>query len=63
MNLSHAEMKLRYRIAGNFQGRKLSRIGRKGALNFCGIKLSQNVKTGCIMGVVCLKFHEENFPG
>ena len=49
-----------YCIAGNFRGRKFSRIGRKGA--FCGEnKLSQNVKTGHIMGVACLKFHGENF--
>ena len=36
-----------YRIAGNFQGRKLP----------C------NVKTGCIMGVACLKFVEKTFAG
>ena len=38
---------------------KLVRItARKGA--FCG-ENSWNVKTGCIMGVVCLKFHGANF--
>ena len=50
-----------YRIAGNFRGRKLSRIGRKGA--FRGEKLSRNVKTGHIMGVACLEVRGENFRG
>ena len=43
-----------YRIAGNFRGRKLSRISRKGA--FRG-------ETGRIMGVACLEFRGENFRG
>ena len=45
----------KYRIAGNFRGRKLSRIGRKGR------KLSRNAKTDRIMGVACLEFRGENF--
>ena len=52
--------KLNYRIAGNFRGRKLSRIGRKAAFrgeNFRGML------TGCIMGVACLEFRGENFRG
>ena len=48
-----------YCIAGNFRGRKLSRIGRKGA--FRGENFSRNAKTGHIMGVACLEFRGENF--
>ena len=50
-----------YRTAGNFQGRKLSRIDRKGS--FRGEKLSRNAKTGRIMGVAYLEFRGENFRG
>ena len=39
-----------YRIAGNFQGRKLSWISRKRA--------SRNVKAGHTMGVACLNSRE-----
>ena len=52
-----------YRIVGNFRGRKLSRIGRKGAFrreNFRGIL---NTKIGRIVGVACLEFRGENFRG
>ena len=51
----------RYHIAGNFRGRKLSRIGRKGAFrreNFRGM-LNWSHK----IGVACLNFHGENFHG
>ena len=48
---------LYYRIAGNFRGRKLSWIGRKGA--FCVmLNWSHNG-----YGVACLKFCGENFCG
>ena len=51
-----------YRRVGNFRERKPRE-------NFCGLvgreysrrKLSWNVKIGRIMGMVCLKFHGENF--
>ena len=50
-----------YRIAGNFRGRKLSRVGRKGA--FCGENIRGMLKTDRIMGVACLEFRGENFRG
>ena len=46
------ELTTKYRIAGNFRGRKLSRIGRKGA--FCGENF-KNVKMslyGCGMPII-----------
>ena len=42
-------------VAGNFRGRKLSRIGRKGA--FRGENFRGMLKTGRIMGVACLEYY------
>ena len=48
----------KYRIGGNFRGRKLSRISRIGA--FRGENF-RRMLTGRIMGVACLEFRGENF--
>ena len=58
--MTYLTYQMRYRIAGNFRGRKLSRIGRIGAFH------GENVRgmlTGRIMGVACLEFRGENFRG
>ena len=51
----------KYRIAGNFRGRKLSWIDRKGV--FRGENFRGTLKTGHIMGVAYLDVRGENFRG